>query len=41
MKTLATTLGTKERSIQGILELFILGLKRYHILQLKFGKLKS
>ena len=31
-----TTLGIKERSIQGILELFILELKRYHIVHLKF-----
>ena len=33
------TLGIKERSIQGILELFILDLKRYQILHLKFGSL--
>ena len=31
MKTLFTTLGIKERSIEGILELFILDMKRYHI----------
>ena len=36
MKTLITTLGIKESSIQGISELFILDLKRYHILHLKF-----
>ena len=36
MKTLITTLGMKESSIQGISELFILDLKRYHILHLKF-----
>ena len=34
MKTLVTTLGVKERSIQGILELFILDLKLYHILKI-------
>ena len=39
MQTLFTTLGVKERSIQGILELFILDLKRYLILHLKFGSL--
>ena len=37
MKTLVTTLGINERSIQGMLQLFILGLKHYHILHLKFG----
>ena len=31
MKTLFTTLGIKEHSIEGILELFILDMKRYHI----------
>ena len=36
---LFTTLRIKERSIQDILELFILDLKRYHILHLKFGSL--
>ena len=36
MKTLITTLGIKESSIQGISELFILDLKCYHILHLKF-----
>ena len=37
MKTLFTKLVRKERQVQGILELFILDLKRYHILHLKFG----
>ena len=37
MKTLFTTLEIKERSIQDILELLILDLKRYHILHLKLG----
>ena len=37
MKTYVTTLGIRERSIQGILELFILDLRRYHILHQKFG----
>ena len=36
MKTLITTLGMKESSIQGISELFTLDLKHYHILHLKF-----
>ena len=36
MKTYVTTLGIRERSIQGILELFILDLRRYHILHQKF-----
>ena len=39
MQSLFTTPGIKKRSIQGILELFILDLKRYHILHLKFGSL--
>ena len=34
-----TALGIKERSIKGILELFILDPKRYHILRLKFWSL--
>ena len=37
MKTYVTTLGIRERSTQGILELFILDLKLYQILHLKFG----
>ena len=37
MKTYVTILGIRERAIQGILELFILDLRRYHILHQKFG----
>ena len=37
METLVATLGIKERSVQGILQLFILDLKRYHILHRTFG----
>ena len=36
-ETYVTTLGIRDRSIQGISELFILGLKRYHTLHLNFG----
>ena len=38
MKTYVTTLEIKERSTQGILKLFILDLKRYNILHLKFER---
>ena len=41
MKTYVTTLGIKERFIQGILELFILDLKRYHILHLVPEEIKK